>query len=125
MDQLEYEVNSLHYETSVVEEGIYEAEIVDFRKGKDIETKLGTVPSILCSFRLSNGEIIVQSILLFNNKKNLIDRLVEIIMDHAKGKVNLIEMIGKKCKVEIKHNLKGDKTYANVVEIYSLDLQND
>jgi hypothetical protein len=100
------------------EEGYYFAKVVGCKEGKPRNTIMGLTPTVNVIFKLDNGMIVCQSILVYWGPTSLFEKLVNLTLGEDINKVEPEDLIGKTCAVEIRHNHVDDKTYANVVDVF-------
>lgn len=103
-----------------VPEGLVKSTIVEVREGKTRQTAYGSTATMLTGFELDNGEKVYQSILIFNGSK-LLNQLITSTLETAIQEIDVNNFIGKRCVIEIKHNIVNGTTYANVVGIHTID----
>ncbi|MFD2370571.1 hypothetical protein ACFSO0_11565 [Brevibacillus sp. GCM10020057] len=104
----------------IPEEGFYAAKILSWREGKARNTMFGLTPTANVFFELNNGMKVAQSMLIFPGPTSLIEKLVNVTLGEADEEVDLNDLIGQECGVEIRHNHVGGTTYANVVDVFPI-----
>jgi len=102
----------------IPEEGDYNAEVVNWKKGKQANTSMGPTDTVLVTFKLETNATVVQSILVIPGPNSLVEKLINSTIGEDEVSVHFDSLIGQECGVEIAHNRVGDKTYANVVDIF-------
>lgn len=102
----------------VPKEGNYVARVVGWKEGKKRNTMMGLTPTVIVTFELEDGQRVMQSMLVYSGPKSLLEKLVDSTLGEDADDVELDQLIGKKCGVEIRHNHVGEITYANVVDIF-------
>ncbi|WPK13077.1 hypothetical protein R6U77_05160 [Lysinibacillus louembei] len=120
---LQYNLGQPTNELSIPNEGEYIASILNIKAGKDRDTVWGTTPSVVVLFELENGQKVMQSMLMYVGKGSLLKKLVELTLDTTEKEVNLHQLVGKSCVVEIQHVHQHEATYANVVDVFPLSEQ--
>lgn len=120
---LQYNLGQPTNELSIPNEGEYTASILNIKAGKDRDTVWGTTPSVVVLFELDNGQKVMQSMLMYVGKGSLLKKLVELTLDNTEKEVNLYQLVGKSCVVEIQHFHQHETTYANVVDVFPLSEQ--
>ncbi|MGA6580793.1 hypothetical protein [Providencia sp. NPDC089923] len=120
---LQYNLGQPTNELSIPNEGEYTASILNIKAGKDRDTVWGTTPSVVVLFELENGQKVMQSMLMYVGKGSLLKKLVELTLDTTEKEVNLYQLVGKSCVVEIQHVHQHATTYANVVDVFPLSEQ--
>lgn len=117
---LQYNLDQPTNELSIPKEGKYTASILNIKAGKERDTVWGTTPSVVVLFELETGQKVMQSMLMYVGKGSLLKKLVELTLDTTEKEVNLYQLVGKSCVVEIQHAHQHDTTYANVVDVFPL-----
>jgi hypothetical protein len=130
IEEVKEVVSSCDFEDDVVfdtqdvrlihDEGLYIGEFIDFKRLKPANTKVGDVNRIEGYFKLDDGSVISQSILLLPYPNQLFYKLV-VSITGTTDSVRLKDLIGEKVMVEIKHNEKDGAVFANVVDIFPVE----
>ena len=103
----------------IPEEGEYNAEVVNWKKGKQATTYSGLTDTVLVTFKLENGDSVFQSMLLVPGPTSLVEKLFNATMGEDEESVHFDKLVGKECGVQIVHHTHGENTYANVVDIFA------
>lgn len=103
----------------IPEEGYYYATVVAWKEGKPKNTTFGLVPTALFTFELRDGRRVMQSILNLAGPNYLMEKLVYATLGEVED-VDLDDLIGKACGIEIRHNHANGTTYANVVDVFPI-----
>ncbi len=104
----------------IPEEGYYSSKVVGWKEGKPRNTMFGSTPSANVFFELADGMKVAQSMLLFPGPTSLMEKLVNVTLGEADEEVDLNDLIGKACGIEIRHNHANGTTYANVVDVFPI-----
>lgn len=116
-DEIVFDVKDVNL---VHDEGIYIGEFIDFKRLKPANTRVGDVNRFEGYFKLDDGSVISQSILLLPYPNQLFYKLV-VSITGTTDSVRLKDLIGEKVMVEIKHNEKDGAVYANIVNIFEVE----
>lgn len=99
-------------------EGNYVATVESWTEGKIVNTAVGPTPSARFTFDIGNDKKVTQSMLVFSGPTSLVEKLVNATIGEEEEEVEFEDLIGQTCGIEIRHNQVGEKTYANVVDIF-------
>lgn len=107
----------------LIEEGWFDATIVDKKKTTPVSTSMGKRQREEFSFELLDGIIIKQNVLIYYSQggTNLLSRMFSAAFKKLPDEIDTDDLIGKDVVVELKHNRKGNSTYVNVVDCLSED----
>jgi hypothetical protein len=104
----------------IVEEALYNAEVVSVEIVEPKMTKLGLTDRIRVGFRLDDGKELYSNFLLMWHENQPAYQLIMSVLGTLDD-IDLDDLIGAEIRIEVKHNATKDGVFANVVSVYSVD----
>lgn len=103
----------------VLEEGYYSATIIDVKEVEPINNPMyGETNRVDVYFDLGGGYRLKKNMLVYAGGNSMFEKLVDSTLGDVE-EIEVTELIGRTCGVEISHNLSKGKTFANVVDVFS------
>lgn len=103
----------------VLEEGYYSATIINIKEVEPKETPMyGKTPRVDVHFDLGGGYRLKKNMFVYAGGNSMFEKLIDSTLGDVDD-IEVTELIGRSCGVEVAHNLSKGKTYANVVDVFS------
>lgn len=114
----------INYNQSLLEEGLYRVTSFNFEEGGLVKTKGGKCPTMDATYKIKhvpvNQRYINYRFLLFPGNRKL-EKLFKSALGEVPTKMETDDLIGKEIIIEIAHNEKDGKVFANVVDFFAID----
>ncbi|WED55877.1 hypothetical protein OE059_03185 [Exiguobacterium profundum] len=101
------------------EEGHYGATIIDVKEVEPINNPMyGETDRVDVYFDLVGGYRLKKNMLVYAGGNSMFEKLVDSTLGDVE-EIDVMELVGRTCGVEIEHNVHKGKTYANVVDVFN------
>ena len=101
------------------EEGHYGATIIDVKEVEPINNPMyGETDRVDVYFDLVGGYRLKKNMLVYAGGNSMFEKLVDSTLGDVE-EIDVTELVGRTCGIEVEHNVHKGKTYANVVDVFS------
>lgn len=101
------------------EEGHYGATIIDVKEVEPINNPMyGETDRVDVYFDLVGGYRLKKNMLVYAGGNSMFEKLVDSTFGDVE-EIDVTELVGRTCGLEVAHNVHNGKTYANVVDVFS------